>query len=131
MGRTAITIILIIGLVACLPLNPEHATNYATNYATNTITPLTPTPTPPLTPSTTPLTRATNICVVVAWWLNVRQEPGIEHPAIGHYERGETVTILREARARDGGRWGYTGRGWINLRFVNCRPDVPLIEADH
>jgi uncharacterized protein YgiM (DUF1202 family) len=126
MGRIAITIILIIGLVACLPLTPEHATNYATNGKP---TPLTP-PAMNATNSATPLTRAT-ICIVEAWWLNMRQGPGIEHPAIGHYERGQIVTILRDARAKDGGRWGYTGKGWINLRFVNCRPDVPLIEAGH
>jgi uncharacterized protein YgiM (DUF1202 family) len=128
MGRLAgagITIILTLLLVACLPLKLEHATNYATN---GKFVPLTTPPTPPRTPLTTPLTRATNICVVTAWWLNVRQGAGVEYRAIGHYERGEIVTVLREARARDGGRWGYTGKGWVNLRFVSCRPDV---EAGH
>jgi len=128
-GRTRIAIILsTIVLVACLPLN--RATNYATNYATNSATPLTPTATN-ATNSAVLLTRATNICIVTAWWLNVRSGPGIEYQAIGHYERGETVIILREAHAKDNGKWGHTGKGWINLRFVDCRPDVPLIEAGH
>ena len=50
--------------------------------------------------------------------LHVRNGAGEGFAYTGFLKADTLVTVTRYARARDGGRWGFVGNGWINMKYV-------------
>jgi N-acetylmuramoyl-L-alanine amidase CwlA len=60
--------------------------------------------------------------------LNIRNGAGVEYKDIGNFKKGDIVNIKQEKGAKDGGKWGNTGSGWINLAYT--AKYVPKAPAD-
>lgn len=54
---------------------------------------------------------------ITASSLNVRQGPGTDFDSLGKLTEGDSVTILAQITV-DGTAWGYTGTGWISMKYV-------------
>ncbi len=86
---------------------------------TSTPVPLqTPVHQPPALPSPTPLLQRQVVC---AAWLNVRSGPGYEYPATASLAYLSPIEATETQVSLDGGQWGKTQDGWVNLRYV-CPP---------
>lgn len=71
---------------------------------------------------TTAVTTNTSTRIVASVQLNVRSQPGIEHPVILVLNRGEQVYLLGNSVQIDGSTWVEIRvkgvRGWVNARFL-------------
>lgn len=54
--------------------------------------------------------------------LSVRRGPGVEYGRVGIIDSTFKYTIIKTAKAADGGTWGYlkSGMGWVNIGSVYC-----------
>lgn len=54
--------------------------------------------------------------------LSVRRGPGVEYGRVGIIGTNFKYTIVKIAKAEDGGTWGYlkSGMGWINIGTAYC-----------
>lgn len=54
--------------------------------------------------------------------LSVRRGPGVEYGRVGIINTDFMYTIVKTAKAKDGGTWGYlkSGMGWVNIGSAYC-----------